>query len=196
MNESKQVIFNAMVERFKSTIAEGRGVPFEQTGVSLPASAFEGYADAIDAVLRASAGVAPALVAAIIERCAKIADPWPGYWIDHSSTEAECAVVAVRTEIAAKIRAMAVSSTHAAPRMEKEATFGEDGYNPAYDEGITYAIRMLADLTGSKDWQMKDGSEDHESDVRDTIMDVLKCAGLYDDETGTFATRQQPGGAS
>jgi hypothetical protein len=45
-----------------------------------------------------------ALVAAIIERCAKIADPWPGYWIDHSSTEAECAVVAVRTEIAAKIR--------------------------------------------------------------------------------------------
>lgn len=64
----------------------------------------------------------------------------------------------------------------------------EAEYNPAYDDGITYAICQLAELTGSKDWQMRDGSEDHETDVRDTIMDVLKCAGLFDDETGKFAS--------
>jgi hypothetical protein len=79
---------------------------------------FDAAADAIEDQLETIVGragvVAPALVAAIIERCAKIADPWPGYWIDHSSTEAECAVVAVRTKIAAKIRAMAVSSTDSA----------------------------------------------------------------------------------
>jgi hypothetical protein len=62
---------------------------------------------------------------------------------------------------------------------------------PAYDEGITFAIVQLADLTGAKDWQIKDGSEDHDTDVRDTIMDVLKCAGLYDDETGNFTASDQ-----
>jgi hypothetical protein len=71
-----------------------------------------------------------------------------------------------------------------------EVSFGEYGYNPDYDDGITFAICQLAALTGSKDWQMRDGSEDHDTDVRDTIMDVLKCAGLYDDETGKFAAIQ------
>jgi hypothetical protein len=65
-----------------------------------------------------------------------------------------------------------------------------DWLHEAYDEGVTFAIKQLAELTGSKDWQMKDGSEDHNTDVRDTIMDVLKCAGLHDDETGKFASMQ------
>jgi len=79
----------------------------------------------------------------------------------------------------------------AQPASPLPAVGGEDKYDPAYDEGITYAIRMLADLTGSKDWQIQDGSEDHETDVRNTIMDVLKCAGLYDDEDGKFAAFPQ-----
>jgi hypothetical protein len=44
---------------------------------------------------------------ATIEVAAKIAEPWAGYWLDKSSTDADRAVVAVRTEIAAKIRALA-----------------------------------------------------------------------------------------
>lgn len=40
------------------------------------------------------------------ERCAKIAEPWPGFWLDENSTDIDRAVVAVRTEIAEKIRAV------------------------------------------------------------------------------------------
>lgn len=47
----------------------------------------------------------------LIEECAKIAGPWPGYWLDKKSTDADRAVVAVRTEIAAKIRGLSVPST-------------------------------------------------------------------------------------
>lgn len=56
-----------------------------------------------------------------------------------------------------------------------------------YSAGVTYAIQMLADLTGAKDYVGADGSESFEGDVRGTIMNVLKAAGLYDDETGAFA---------
>jgi hypothetical protein len=46
----------------------------------------------------------------VIEACAKIAEPWSGFWLDKNSTDADRAVVEVRKEIAAKIRAMAVPS--------------------------------------------------------------------------------------
>lgn len=96
------------------------------------------------------------------------------------------------TNAAAVIEAaISVCAAQARTGCDKEATFGEDGYNPAYDNGITFAIVQLAELTGSKDWQMRDGSEDHDTDVRDTIMDVLKCAGIYDDETGKFVALAQ-----
>lgn len=45
------------------------------------------------------------LAANVREACAKIAEPWPGYWLDENSTDIDRAVVAVRTEIAEKIRA-------------------------------------------------------------------------------------------
>lgn len=48
---------------------------------------------------------------AMIEACAKIAEPWAGFWLDEYSTDADRAVVDVRKEIAAKIRALVVSST-------------------------------------------------------------------------------------
>lgn len=47
--------------------------------------------------------------AVLIERCAKIAEPWPGFTLDENSTEADRAVVAVRTEIANSIRSLAVA---------------------------------------------------------------------------------------
>lgn len=46
----------------------------------------------------------------IIEACAKIAQPWAGFWLDKNSSEADRDVVEVRTEIAAKIRALAIPS--------------------------------------------------------------------------------------
>jgi hypothetical protein len=115
MNESKQ----AMLERLVTSLREafqrkryGASADYDPDFDLFDAAAdaiedqldmMVGVADSLETIV-GRAGVAPALVAAIIERCAKIADPWPGYWIDHSSTEADCAVVAVRTKIAAQIR--------------------------------------------------------------------------------------------
>lgn len=44
--------------------------------------------------------------AAIIERCAKIADPWPGFNVGQKISEPDTSVIKVRTEIAAAIRAL------------------------------------------------------------------------------------------
>jgi hypothetical protein len=41
-----------------------------------------------------------------LEEAAKIADPWAGFWPQDDATEADKAVIAVRTEIAAKIRGL------------------------------------------------------------------------------------------
>jgi hypothetical protein len=43
----------------------------------------------------------------VIERCAKIAGPWPGFWPQDDATETDKAVIAVRKEIAKTIRAIA-----------------------------------------------------------------------------------------
>lgn len=70
-----------------------------------------------------------------------------------------------------------------------DAMRSDDG---TYDEGITYAIAQLASLTGATDWQIMDGSESVEGDVRATILNVLKNANLYDEEDGRFATFSAP----
>lgn len=77
----------------------------------------------------------------------------------------------------------------ALPKPAPDAMRDDDG---TYDEGITYAIAQLASLTGATDWQIRDGSESVEGDVRATILDVLKNANLYDEEDGRFATFAAP----
>ena len=82
----------------------------------------------------------------------------------------------------------------ATPAPERE---GEDALppiieGPDFDEGVTYAICVLAKLVGAKDWSIKDGSEEYEPDVRATIRDVLRSARLYDDEDGRWATLATP----
>lgn len=47
---------------------------------------------------------------AIIEECAKIADPWPGFNVGQKISEPDLSVIEVRMKIAAAIRALAVSS--------------------------------------------------------------------------------------
>jgi hypothetical protein len=64
-------------------------------------------------------------------------------------------------------------------------------HEPLFHIGITYAIEQLAELLGV-DWQIHDGSEDIEGDVRATIRDVLARAGLYDEQTGELARRFSP----
>jgi hypothetical protein len=46
----------------------------------------------------------------------------------------------------------------------------------AFDAGITFAIGRLAKLLNVEEWYIQDGSEDHDTDVDDTIMHVLRAA--------------------
>jgi hypothetical protein len=59
--------------------------------------------------------------------------------------------------------------------------------NPSFDNGVTYAIELLADMIGVTDWQIREGSEDYEADVCMTIQGVLQHGRIYDEETGRFA---------
>lgn len=62
-----------------------------------------------------------------------------------------------------------------------------------YSAGIGYAIDRLAKLTNAGQYVGADGSETFEGDVDGTIMNVLRSARLYDDETGTFGYASAPG---
>ena len=56
----------------------------------------------------------------------------------------------------------------------------------AFDAGITLAIGRLAKLLNVEEWYIQDGSEDHDTDVDDTIMHFLRAA----------TVKEQGGGAS
>lgn len=64
----------------------------------------------------------------------------------------------------------------------------EEHSGPAFDNGVTHAIGLLAKMLGVEQWHIRDGSDDYDNDVRDTILGVLIAAKLYDDEDGCWAT--------
>jgi hypothetical protein len=65
--------------------------------------------EAAVALIRLAAKPSDEVREATIEKCAKIAEPWPGFWLDENSTDVDRAVVAVRTEIAKTIRALSTT---------------------------------------------------------------------------------------
>lgn len=68
----------------------------------------------------------------------------------------------------------------------------QDDDNKEFQRGLAFVMTALAEATGAKGWQVMDGTESTEGDVRGTIMDILRCAGLYDEEDGTWATLNAP----
>lgn len=58
----------------------------------------------------------------------------------------------------------------------------------AMDTGATKAIEILARALGVKQWEGGDGTETWDGDVSVEIGNVLKAAGVYEDENGTVAT--------
>jgi hypothetical protein len=99
---------------------------------SNPAS-YGGLPKRIRAVVDAALTGAPAQGStSLIEACAKIAEPWAGFWLDKNSTEADRAVVAVRTEIAAKIRSLMPTDAQPARRGSMAAQFTYDPEGEAY----------------------------------------------------------------
>lgn len=62
-----------------------------------------------------------------------------------------------------------------------------EGENEQFDKGVAHAIELLAKVIGVTTWVAGDGSEDYDSDVQQTLMNILIAKGLYDDETGRYA---------
>ena len=70
----------------------------------------------------------------------------------------------------------------------KEDDAREDAFNEGLDEGATRAIKCLANALGVEEWEGGDGTETWDGDVSVEIYNVLKIAGVYEDENGTVAT--------
>jgi hypothetical protein len=118
------------------------------------------------------------------------------HWVDAAEAEAATASLTeyqmVGGSTLAEIKAALALEATPAPEREGEDALPPVIEGPDFDEGVTYAICVLAKLVGAKDWSIKDGSEEYEPDVRATIMDVLRSARLYDDEDGRWATLATP----
>lgn len=63
-----------------------------------------------------------------------------------------------------------------------------DRDNEQFNLGVTHTVELLAKLLNIHDWIAGDGSEDYDSDLQQTLLNILTAKGLYNDETGTFAS--------
>lgn len=63
-----------------------------------------------------------------------------------------------------------------------------DRDNEQFNQGVTHVVEMLARAIGAEGWVAGDGSEDYDSDLQQTLMNILAAKGLYDPDTGVFAT--------
>lgn len=75
--------------------------------------------------------------------------------------------------------------------LRKQAASADEEIEPgneAFDKGVFHALDVLAGRLGVTKYAGADGSGDYDTDLGDTIMNVMKAKGLYDDETGCFAT--------
>lgn len=58
--------------------------------------------------------------------------------------------------------------------------------NARFAAGVHHAVTLLAGALGVEDWHVHDGSEDHDTDVRDTMLHILQQKGLSPREGEPF----------
>lgn len=63
-----------------------------------------------------------------------------------------------------------------------------DRDNAQFNEGVTHTVELLAKAIGAEAWVAGDGSEDYDDDLRQTLINILAARGLFDPETGEFAS--------
>jgi hypothetical protein len=63
-----------------------------------------------------------------------------------------------------------------------------DRENEQFNEGVNHTVDLLAKALGADNWVAGDGSEDYDEDLSQTLINILGSVGLYDAETGKFAT--------
>jgi hypothetical protein len=56
----------------------------------------------------------------------------------------------------------------------------------ALEMGVDRAVHMLAEALGVKEWTIGDGSENFDSDVKTTMLNILAVKGLYDHDKNVF----------
>jgi hypothetical protein len=63
-----------------------------------------------------------------------------------------------------------------------------DRDDPRFNQGVLHTVDLLAKALNAKDWVAGDGSEDYDEDLQQTLINILAAAGLYDTETGDYAS--------
>jgi hypothetical protein len=70
-----------------------------------------------------------------------------------------------------------------------------DGENDVDDDmfvaGVLLTVGLLAKVLGVEQYETADGSEDFNTDLSDTLLNVLAARGLYDKGSGTFAVLEK-----
>lgn len=59
--------------------------------------------------------------------------------------------------------------------------------DPLFNKGVQYVVELIARELSVTDWVAGDGSEDYDTDLWQTILNILSAKGLYSKETGELA---------
>lgn len=78
----------------------------------------------------------------------------------------------------------AAPASHDATREMEEIDYDD----PRFNQGVEHVVDLLAKTIGSTEWSSGDGSEDYNEDLAQTLLNILAGKGLYDRDTGAFAS--------
>lgn len=72
--------------------------------------------------------------------------------------------------------------------LKSDKNFEEYPYDDErFNKGTDHVVQLLAKVLDVTNWAYGDGSEDHDCDLGQTLLNILEAKCLYDGETGVFA---------
>jgi hypothetical protein len=63
----------------------------------------------------------------------------------------------------------------------------DDSDAASFDRGVTHAIELLVAVLGVTAYDVADGSEEYDTDVKQTMMNIMMARKLYNEDDGTWA---------
>lgn len=64
--------------------------------------------------------------------------------------------------------------------------------DPRFNQGVQHVVDMLARMIGASGWRAGDGADDYDCDLEETLRNILAAKGLFDPETGEYASFTTP----
>ena len=64
----------------------------------------------------------------------------------------------------------------------------EERETALFNNGVELVVNLLSGLVGNPEWHAADGSEDYDTDLGDTLVNILAAAGLYNKDETKFAS--------